>query len=94
MSLYGFTTREELRLFRMLITVSGIGPKGALSILSYLTPEKLVLAILSKDTKTIAKSQGIGAKTAEKLVIELKDKVEGFATSSFDDSFGETQAVA
>lgn len=75
MSLYGFLTREELKLFKQLITVSGIGPKGALSILSYLTPEKLILAILSKDVKAISKAQGIGAKSAEKLCIELRDKV-------------------
>lgn len=77
LSLYGFETKEELKLFRQLIQVSGIGPKGALSILSYLTPEKLITAIISKDAKTIAKAQGIGPKTAEKLCIELKDRVSG-----------------
>ena len=75
MSLFGFKTKEEQRLFKLLITVSGIGPKGALSILSYLTPEKLILAIVSKDAKSISKAQGIGPKTAEKCCIELRDKV-------------------
>lgn len=74
-SLYGFLTREDLNIFRLLLTVSGIGPKGALGILSAITPDNLRFAILSEDSKTIAKAPGIGAKTAKRLIIELKDKL-------------------
>lgn len=75
LQLYGFLTHDDLELFKMLITVSGIGPKGALGILSTLSCDELRFAILSEDAKTIAKSPGIGAKTAQKVVIELKDKI-------------------
>ena len=76
MDLFGFITKDDLKLFKMLITVSGIGPKGALSILSTLDYADLRFTILSGDSKTIAKAPGIGAKTAQKLVIELKDKLK------------------
>lgn len=75
-SLFGFLTRDELEFFKKMITVNGIGPKGALAILSTLSVDALRLAILSGDAKSIAKSPGIGAKTAERLIIDLKDKVE------------------
>lgn len=75
MSLYGFLSRDDLNVFRLLLTVSGIGPKGALGILSTITPDNLRFAILSDDSKTIAKAPGIGTKTAKKLIIELKDKL-------------------
>lgn len=73
--LYGFRSKDELGLFKQLISVSGIGPKGGLAILSVLGPEDLRFAIYSGDSKTIAKAPGIGKKTAERLVLELKDKV-------------------
>lgn len=73
-ALYGFSSKEELKAFKLLITVSGIGPKGALAILSNMTTEDLILAVLSDDAKSISKVPGIGAKTAGKLVIELKDR--------------------
>ncbi len=76
LSLYGFLAREDLTIFRLLLTVSGIGPRGALGILSTVTPDNLRLAILSEDAKTIAKAPGIGVKTAKKLIIELKDKID------------------
>ena len=79
-SLFGFLTREELELFRKIITVSGIGPKGALAILSVLTPEDLRFAILSSDVKAIAAAPGIGKKTAERLIIELRDGMERSVT--------------
>ena len=82
-SMYGFLTRDELSLFRQLITVSGIGPKGALGILSVLTPEDLRFAILSSDVKAISAAPGIGKKTAEKLIIELRDKVERTVDETF-----------
>lgn len=75
-SLYGFLAREDLAIFRLLLTVSGIGPRGALGILSTVTPDNLRFAILSEDAKTIAKAPGIGVKTAKKLIIELKDKLD------------------
>lgn len=74
-TLFGFRSKEELNLFKKMISVSGIGPKGALGILSTLSADNLRLAILSEDTKAIAKSPGIGAKTASKLILELKDKI-------------------
>lgn len=74
LQLYGFLTKDSLDMFKLLITVNGIGPKGALGILSVMDADTLRLAILSDDAKSIAKAPGIGAKTASKLVLELKDK--------------------
>ena len=76
LALYGFLTRDDLEIFKMLIGVSGIGPKGALGILSTISPNQFRLAVLSGDSKTISKSPGIGPKTAQKLIIELKDKMK------------------
>ncbi|MFC2476458.1 MAG: Holliday junction branch migration protein RuvA, partial [Catonella sp.] len=75
MQLYGFLEKEDLDFFKLLITVNGIGPKAAIAILSSMPTDILTFAILSEDTKTIEKAQGIGSKTAKKLVLELKDKV-------------------
>ena len=72
--LYGFLTKDELNVFKLLITVNGIGPKGAVGILSALSANDLRLAVLSDDDKAISKAPGIGAKTAKKLILELKDK--------------------
>lgn len=74
LQLYGFLTKDGMDMFKLLITVNGIGPKGALGILSVMDVDTLRLAILSDDAKSIAKAPGIGAKTASKLVLELKDK--------------------
>ena len=74
--LYGFTSKEELNLFKLLITVSGIGPKGAMGILSVMDVDTLRLAIISQDAKMIAKAPGVGAKSASRIVLELKDKVK------------------
>lgn len=76
MQLYGFITRDDLDIFKNLITVNGIGPKGALGILSSVTPDELRLAIISDDVKTISKAPGIGKKTAQKLILDLKDKIK------------------
>ena len=73
--LFGFASENELEAFKMLITVSGIGPKAAISILSLFNPDKLFITILNEDTKAIAKANGIGAKTAARIVLELKDKI-------------------
>ncbi|MCR5100399.1 MAG: Holliday junction branch migration protein RuvA [Butyrivibrio sp.] len=80
--LYGFLSRDELGIFKQLITVSGIGPKGALSILSVMQPDDLRFAILSSDAKTLAKAPGIGKKTAERIVLELRDKIPNEAIVS------------
>jgi len=83
-SLYGFSDREELELFELLITVSGIGAKGAMSIMSVLSPNALKFAIASGDSKSIAKANGVGKKTAERIIIDLKDKVGSFDESELD----------
>ncbi|MCI9584554.1 MAG: Holliday junction branch migration protein RuvA [Clostridium sp.] len=76
MSLYGFLARPDLEMFKRLIGVTGIGPKGALGILSALRPEELRLAILTGDAKAISRAPGVGAKTAQRLILDLKDKVK------------------
>ncbi len=76
MQLYGFLTLDELKTFRLLLGVNGIGPKAALGILSGLTTDELRFAVLSDDVKTISKAPGIGKKTAQKLILELKDKID------------------
>ncbi len=84
MWLYGFLTKDDLDFFKLLIQVGGIGPKGALSVLSVMRVNDLKLAILSGDAKTIAKAPGIGPKTAQRVILDLKDKVS-FA-EAFDES--------
>lgn len=86
MVLYGFPSRDELSLFRQLITVSGIGPKGGLSLLSSLGADDLRFAILSGDAKTLSKAPGIGRKTAERLVIDLRDKMQSFPVSGTENA--------
>ena len=75
LDLYGFLTADDMKVFKLLITVNGIGPKGALNILSVISPDELRLAVLSDDVKSIQKAPGIGGKTAQKLIIELKEKL-------------------
>ena len=75
LALFGFESRNQLQMFELLISVNGIGPKAALGILSTLSTSALLLAIVSQDAKAISKSPGIGAKTAQKVILELKDKV-------------------
>lgn len=74
--LFGFLTRDDLQMFRMLIGVSGVGPKAGLGVLSALGADDLRFAILADDAKKIAKTPGIGAKTAQKIILELKDKLD------------------
>ena len=73
--LFGFFSTEELSMFKLLITVSGVGPKAAMSILSLMTPEKLSTAITAEDAKAIAKAPNVGPKTAARIILDLKDKV-------------------
>ena len=73
--LFGFASETELASFKLLISVSGVGPKAAMSILTLLTPEKFALAVCTDDKKTISKANGIGPKTAARVILELKDKL-------------------
>lgn len=75
MQLFGFLTSDDLYIFKLVIGVNGIGPKGGLAILSVLSPDDLRFAVLSADAKAISQAPGIGRKTAEKLILELKDKL-------------------
>lgn len=75
MTLYGFLSREDLEVFRLLLGVSGIGPKGALGVLTVMTADDLRFAVLADDLRTLSKVPGIGKKTAQKMVLELKDKM-------------------
>jgi Holliday junction DNA helicase RuvA len=91
--IYGFATREELRSFEMLLGVSGVGTKAALAILSSTTPDQFSLAILSGDEKTLTAAPGVGKKLAQRILLELKDKLAAQQTE-FDFSGGGTPAVA
>jgi holliday junction DNA helicase RuvA len=88
MQLFGFRTKEDLRIFKLLIAVSGVGPKAGLSILSALSTDELKFAILGGDAKAISRAQGIGVKTAQRVIIELKDKF------SLEDTFEESFTVS
>ncbi|MBR6399999.1 MAG: Holliday junction branch migration protein RuvA [Firmicutes bacterium] len=76
MSLFGFLTQEELMMFDRLITVKGVGPKGATALLAGLTPAQISLAIITDDVKTLSSGQGIGKKTAQQIILDLKDKTK------------------
>ncbi|MDO4519396.1 MAG: Holliday junction branch migration protein RuvA [Eubacteriales bacterium] len=75
MQLYGFVQKDDLNIFKLLLNVNGIGPKGAIAVLSGISADELRFAVLSDDIKTISKAPGIGKKTAQKLILELKDKL-------------------
>lgn len=102
-SLYGFLTNEELRMFELLLSVSGIGAKGALGILSNITPSQFALAVISNDVAILKKVPGIGPKTAQRAILELKDKLkkeqeisiaEGEETSNIEKVIKEDEKVA
>ena len=76
LSLFGFLTQEELNMFNRLITVKGVGPKGATALLSALTPAQIALAIITDDAKTLSSGPGIGKKTAQQIILDLKDKTK------------------
>lgn len=95
LTLYGFTTREQLSLFQRLISVSGVGPKGGLSLLSTLGADELVYAIYAQDAKKISTANGIGKKTAERIIIDLRDKIPMPSYESgidSDDTIEETES--
>lgn len=81
MQLYGFLTKDDLKMFKLLLGVNGIGPKAALGVMSGISADELRFAVLSDDVKTISRAPGIGRKTAQKLILELKDKL------SLEDAF-------
>lgn len=91
MVLFGFLTKEDLKLYKQLITVNGVGPKAGLSILSTFSSEELKLFIMSDDSKAIAKAPGIGSKTASKIILELKDKID-MASDIYIEADGERLA--
>ena len=84
-SLYGFITNEELRMFELLISVSGVGAKSAINMLSSITPSKFALAVISNDVKTLTKIPGIGPKSAQRIILELKDKLKTEDSITKDD---------
>ena len=84
LQLYGFIEQAERELFVMLLNVGGIGPKGALSVLSFLSPPQLYLAVAQEDVKTVMKVPGVGKKTAQRLILELKDKLKGREVAQFE----------
>lgn len=94
MDLYGFATLDELNAFKLLITVSGIGPKAAAAILSELSPDRLAICIASGDAKSITKAQGVGKKTAERVVLELKDKMGAITVGDTSDAVTSVAAVS
>ncbi len=92
MQLYGFLSRDDLTVFKLLIGVNGIGPKGGLGILSALSPDDLRFAVLANDVKAICAAPGIGKKTAEKLILELRDKMK--LEDALDHIASDTEALA
>ena len=91
--LYGFATQNELNSFKLLLGVSGVGPKAALAILSANTPEGLAMAIVTEDAKSLTAAQGIGKKIAQRIILELKDKMAKETASGLDFSGGKGAAV-
>ena len=92
MQLYGFLTKDDLQIFRLLLGVNGIGPKAALGILAALSADELRFAVLSDDVKTISRAPGIGKKTAQKLILELKDKLK--LEDAFEEKLSHVEADA
>jgi Holliday junction DNA helicase RuvA len=93
-SLFGFASKEEKRLYQMLISVSGIGPKAAISILSVLTPSDLITAIVSSDAAAISRAQGIGKKTAQRVILDLKDKIGNDEISDMFDADSDISSIS
>ena len=94
MDLFGFSTENELQWFRMLVSVNGVGPKAALAILSELSVDRLVLAISSNDIKMIKSAPGIGPKIAQRIILDLKDKVGAYVSDGANESFEKINAVS
>ena len=84
--IYGFSTRDELRCFELLLGVTGVGPKAAIVILSSTSPERCMLAIMTQDQKSLTVAQGVGKKLAQRIILELKDKLGAVSEVDFSDS--------
>ena len=103
LSIYGFMTQEELSMFELLTTVSGVGPKVAISLISNISPSKFGLSVITDDIKALTKAPGIGNKTAQRIILELKDKIkkeqltpedmESVETSDIDNSSRASEAI-
>ena len=93
MTLYGFFSRQDLKMFNQLLGVTGIGPKAALGILSSLSPDDLRMAIIAEDSKAIAKAPGIGPKTAKRVILDLKDKISMDEVLPLQFAGGQTEAA-
>ena len=93
LDLYGFISQEELHAYRLLTSVSGVGPKAAMSILSHLIPEQFAVAVGTGDTKAISKAPGVGAKTAARVILELKDKIAKQISAEQDAGPSETDLL-
>lgn len=101
MLLYGFLNKEELNIFKMLISVSGVGPKAAISILSTISASDFILAVVTNNEKVIVKAQGVGKKLAQRIILELKDKFKDYdltgtgkeEVESFDFNIDENEAI-
>ncbi|MCD8155344.1 MAG: Holliday junction branch migration protein RuvA [Clostridiales bacterium] len=92
MQLYGFLAKDDLRVYRLLLAVNGVGPKGALGVLSGISADDLRFAVLSDDVKTLSGVPGIGKKTAQKMILELKDKLN--LSDAFEEKLAHVQAAA
>jgi Holliday junction DNA helicase RuvA len=88
MELFGFATKSELETFKMLIAITGVGPKVALAILSELSPEQIALCVSASDSKTLTRANGVGPKLAQRIVLELKDKFKSLDTGGMEISRG------
>lgn len=93
MELYGFYTKEELSVFELLISVSGVGPKVGATILSSVNPESFVVAVATGDTKSITKAQGVGPKLAARIILELKDKINKDGGVKISESVSQGQSL-
>ena len=92
LELFGFADTQELDCFKLLIGISGVGPKAALAVLSEMTPDRLAMAVASGDAKSVTKAQGVGPKIAQRIVLELKGKLTAVASSD-DDGFDPAAAI-
>lgn len=94
LTLYGFDTEEELSTFKMLIGVSGVGPKAAAAILSALTPSEFAMSVVMQEPKSITKAKGVGKKLAEKIIVELKDKLKSVDLTEITQTNGNIVSMA
>ena len=94
MELFGFSSKSELNTFKLLISISGVGPKVALAILSELSSEQIAMCVSANDSKTLTRANGVGPKLAQRIVLELKDKIKGYDTEGFEINKGSVIADA